>query len=106
MDFIITHDSKGIEFKPVNKYYQLISDGAVEICHPLNWTHNLIAIVENISDEVIQYIPDDETFEILNKSRNVRFILYVHAKELSGYSKHINSQNKPKSKKRHRWKKC
>jgi len=88
MGFYINQNSKGVLLPPINKADYLILDGGKEIPQPKEWIENLVCVVENGMFDAAGYVYSKQEFEdwtYKEDNRPKRWIIYEHAKKLSGY---------------------
>lgn len=88
MGFYINKNSAGTSLPANNKADYLILDGAQEIDEPRELVENLVCVVENGLFDAAGYIYSKQAFEdwtYIGDVRPKRWLIYEHAKKLSGY---------------------
>lgn len=86
MGYYINHNSKGDYLNAKNKLDQLLNDGAVPTGN--SFKENLICVVENGHFDAVGYVYDEKEYEHFNYAEDKRvkhWLVYEHAKRLSGY---------------------
>jgi hypothetical protein len=86
MGYYINEDSKGNLLPQTGKAQALINDGAVITNN--TFKENLVCVVENSVFDAAGYAYDEREFEVFNHPDDPRqrtWLVYSHAKKLSGY---------------------
>ena len=89
MGYYINSTSDGKPLLALNKAGMLIADGAVEINEPKAFQENLVCVMFNGLFDAAGYAYSEEEMETFKTpdGRPKRWLVYEHARELSGYKK-------------------
>lgn len=86
MGYYINSTSKGVRLPAKGKANQLIFDGAKRVKN--EFQENLVCVVDNGPFEAAAYAFSEDEFNAFNDpddNRNKEWLVYPHAKSLSGY---------------------
>ena len=89
MGYYINQNSKGEQLMPQNKAHQLIQDGAKKIPEPTTWEEGIVCVMENPMFDAAGYCYNQNELKEFKHpdGRRKTWLLYLPAKNLSGYEK-------------------
>lgn len=94
MGYYITEDSKGFPLSVHGKVEDLEEDGAEIIATPTEWMEDLVCVVDNGMWQAAAYCYSPTELSRFLHGRNDRswtWMVYKHAKNLSGYNERIRN---------------
>ena len=88
MPYFVNKNSKNVPLPLIGKVRALKADGAIMIAQPPRVIPDLVCLtVVSLEEAIAVYVPDQQEFVGLafNRDRARVWMIYKHAKKLSGY---------------------